>query len=385
MRVFTLFICLLFIAPSAFAQKFSLLKRVFSARKAVEASVKVPSAALPKALSAALAARPVAVPPLLRAPVVSALTPEIKAAVPQHASARTALISEVAKVKPAEAHIGASLLEARNIFTGSLIGSGFVVCSGSGRLYAVLSYHVVGGVGGMVHLRLFNEKGEHRDYDNLFVSAAGAFGINSPDSSIVELPLDAADFVKPLHLAKQAPKPGDKLAAWGSPYAVQGLARLSNLTLVNDEGLKLTMQSEHTPFKLDGFCGSPVLNEAGEVVGIIDGFNHDAYHYFAANARFTLPWLIGNYEQNMIPMLEYKLNGRTAFWVSSGESVGEVRWVNTRGKVKEKVYLPQYPHPFDPAKLEELFPQAKAGDALELDILKHREVARTVTVDIERP
>lgn len=260
-----------------------------------------------------------------------------------------------------------------------------MVRSGSGRLYAVLSYHVVGGVGGMVHLRLFNEKGEHRDYDNLFVSAAGAFGINSPDSSIVELPLDAADFVKPLHLAKQAPKPGDKLAAWGSPYAVQGLARLSNLTLVNDEGLKLTMQSEHTPFKLDGFCGSPVLNEAGEVVGIIDGFNHDAYHYFAANARFTLPWLIGNYEQNMIPMLEYKLNGRTAFWVSSGESVGEVRWVNTRGKVKEKVYLPQYPHPFDPAKLEELFPQAKAGDALELDILKHREVARTVTVDIERP
>ena len=390
MRVFTLFVCLLFIAPSAFAQKFSFLKRVFSARKAVEAPVKAPKVPLPNVAAVEVAVRPVKLPKVVpphvwRAPVVSALTPEIKAVVPHYTSARTALISEVGKVHPAEAHIGASLLEAHNIFTGALIGSGFVVRSGSGRLYAVLSYHVVGGVGGMVHLRLFNEKGESRDYDRLFVSAAGAFGINSPDSSIVELPQDAAGFVKPLHLAKQAPKVGDKLAAWGSPYAVQGLARLDSLRLVNDEGLKLTMQSEHTPFKLDGFCGSPVLNEAGEVVGIIDGFNHDAYHYFAANARFTLPWLIGNYEQNMIPMLEYKLNGRTVFWVSSGESVGEVRLLNARGKVKEKVYLPGYPLPFDPAKLEALFPQAQAGDALELDILRHREVFRTVTVDIERP
>lgn len=168
------------------------------------------------------------------------------------------------------------------------------------------------------------------------MSASGAYGINSPDSSIVELPLDAADFVKPLHLAKQAPKEGDKLAAWGSPYAVQGLARLSNLTLLNAKGVKLTIQSEQTPFKMDGLCGSPILNEAGEVAGIIDGFHKDSLHYFAADARFTLSWLIGNYEQNMVPMFEYKLNGRAAFWVASGESVGEVRWLNSRGKVKEK-------------------------------------------------
>ena len=136
---------------------------------------------------------------------------------------------------------------------------------------------------------------------------------------------------------------------------------------------------------MDGLCGSPVLNEAGEVAGIIDGFHKDSLHYFAADARFTLSWLIGNYEQNMVPMFEYKLNGRAAFWVASGESVGEVRWLNSRGKVKEKVYLPQYPAPFDPAKLEELFPQAKAGDVLELDILKHRELHRTVTVEIDQP
>ena len=385
MRIFTLFICLLFVAPGAFAQKSSFLKRIFSLSRPVEVSVKVPPSALPKALSSALTAHPAAVAPLLRAPVVSALTPEIMAVVAQHKSSCTALISEVAKLKPAEAHMGASLLEARNIFTGSLIGSGFVVRSGSGRLYAVLSYHVVGGPGNMVHLRVFNEKGESRDYERLFVSASGAYGINSPDSSIVELPLDAADFVKPLHLAKQAPKEGDKLAAWGSPYAVQGLARLSNLTLLNAKGVKLTIQSEQTPFKMDGLCGSPVLNEAGEVAGIIDGFHKDSLHYFAADARFTLSWLIGNYEQNMVPMFEYKLNGRAAFWVASGESVGEVRWLNSRGKVKEKVYLPQYPAPFDPAKLEELFPQAKAGDALELDILKHRELHRTVTMEIDQP
>ena len=84
MRIFTLFICLLFVAPGAFAQKSSFLKRIFSLRRPVEVPVKVPPSALPKALSSALTARPAAVAPLLRAPVVSALTPEIRAVVAQH-------------------------------------------------------------------------------------------------------------------------------------------------------------------------------------------------------------------------------------------------------------------------------------------------------------
>ena len=281
-----------------------------------------------------------------------------------------------------EKNIRQSLVEIVGRATGELMGSGFVVRSGSGTLYAVASYHVVGHAGNALAVRMYDAEGNPVFYPCVLVSASGSYGINAPDTAIIELPARAARHVKPLKVAYGLPAPNTTLAAWGIPY-VQGHAiRVGDLRVQHAEGFKIVMHSRQEASHLRGLCGSPVLNEEGKVVGIFNGHKEGQELFFAVNARKALDWLISNYESGRQATLAFKLHGRTVFTLPAGETIGKVRHLDELGRPLAEVYVPRYAGAFDLEHLEGLFPDLKPTDRLDFEIVKHRFVDRIISVEI---
>ena len=282
-----------------------------------------------------------------------------------------------------EKHIRASLVEVVGRASGDLMGSGFVVQSHSGRLYAVVSYHVVGRKGNTVAIRTYPEKGAPVMYNGLIVSAAGSFGINAPDAAIIALPQAAQAYVRPLTIAPSLPEKGSELVVWGSPYACEGFARIDELKVTLAQGIKMVMDSPDVSEEFNGLCGSPVLNAQGQVVGIYSGHDPEQGQVFAVNARQALEWLLESYEQGKLPLpLTYKVYGREVLQIQAEETIGWVYHFDQGGTLLHKVYLPKYNGRFDPEHMEGLFPNVQHGDFLEFEIVKHRFVDRTVSVGI---
>ena len=281
-----------------------------------------------------------------------------------------------------EKYIRQSLVEVVGRASGELMGSGFVVKSGSGRLYAVVSYHVVGRAGNTVALRMYDAAGKPVLYGGAVVSAAGSFGINAPDAAIIELPASAALHVRPLQVAHSLPQEGSELVVWGSPYAANGFARVDELTVKRAQNIKIVMDSPDVSEEFNGLCGSPVLDAQGKVAGIYSGHAPEQGFVFAVNARQALEWLIGNYEKGMVPYTVFKIYGRQVLQVQAEETVGWVYHFDPNGTLLHKVYLPKYPGAFDPEHAERLFPDVRHGDFLEFELVKHRQIQKTISVEI---
>ncbi len=393
MRIVSLFLCLLLAAPSVFAQKVPVkgfLRALTRKTEAVSvANLRYARGVKLPALSAAYspAGRAAELRRLMREqqPVPPSRKPDLAPAAPQ-ALRGPALAwngAEAASaLKETERHIRSSLVVVRGRATGEALGSGFVVRSSSGKLYAVASYHIVGRVGNMFSLELYRADGTPVRYDTVLVSAVGAFGLNAPDAAVLELPSSAAEYVRPLKVAKEMPQPGDELVVWGSPYTETADARVDELKVIQAEGLKIVMESKDVSDDFNGFCGSPLLNAKGEVAGIYSGHAPADEFVFGVSARRTLDWLIGGYEGGMSPYYGYQFRGRTAVRLQGGESVGDVRLFDSSGRLLQKVYLPRYAGPFDPAHTERLFTDVRRGDVLEFDILVHRTVSRTERFEV---
>ncbi|OUO57407.1 trypsin-like peptidase domain-containing protein [Candidatus Avelusimicrobium gallicola] len=291
--------------------------------------------------------------------------------------------AETTSLAQTEKHIRASLVEVVGRASGDLMGSGFVVQSRSGRLYAVVSYHVVGRKGNTVAVRTYPEKGAPVVYNGLIVNAAGSFGINAPDAAIIALPQEAQAYVRPLTIAPSLPEKGSELVVWGSPYACEGFARIDELKVTLAQGIKMVMDSPDVSEEFNGLCGSPVLNAQGQVAGIYSGHDPEQGQVFAVNARQALEWLLESYEQGKLPApLTYKVYGRDVLQIQAEETIGWVYHFDQGGTLLHKVYLPKYNGRFDPEHAEWLFPDVQHGDFLEFEIVKHRFVDRTVSVGI---
>ena len=300
---------------------------------------------------------------------------------------RAALAQQAQQAQPTlaqtEKHIRSSLVEVVGRASGELMGSGFVVRAGSGRLYAVVSYHVVGRRGNTVAVRIYPDQGEPVLYNGLVVNAAGSFGINAPDAAIIALPQEVQAYVHPLKLAPSLPQKGNELVVWGSPYASEGFARIDELKVTLAQGIKIVMDSPDVSEEFNGLCGSPVLDAQGRVVGIYSGHDPERGLVFAVNARQTLEWLVGSVEQGLrLPPMVFKVYGRKFVQLQAEENIGWVYHFDASGTLLQKVYLPKYPGPFDPEHAEKLFPDVRPGDMLEFEIVKHRFVDRTISVGI---
>ncbi len=310
---------------------------------------------------------------------------ELAGLIEKQVAARVALQkTELSPLAKTEKYIRQSLVEVIGRNNGELLGSGFVVRSGAGKLYAVVSYHVVGHAGRTVAVRMYDAQGTPVVYNGLIVNRAGSFGINAPDAAIIALPPAAQKHVRPLQVAASLPPKASELIVWGSPYAANGFARIDELKVQLAQNVKIVMKSPDVSDDFDGLCGSPVLDEQGKVVGIYSGHDPKLGLVFAVNARQTLEWLIGSYEKGMTPAgIPFKVYGRLVMLLQAEETVGWVYHFDQYGTLLHKVYLPQYPGEFDPAAAECLFADVRHGDFLEFEIVKHRIIQRTISVGIE--
>ena len=90
-----------------------------------------------------------------------------------------------------------------------------------------------------------------------------------PDIALVKFRPEDEAFLTPLTLAPQDPRPGEFLQLVG--FATEQLTFMSNIPLLENSLISLRFPMEGDPDVLPGLCGSPVLNEAGEVVGTMTG------------------------------------------------------------------------------------------------------------------
>ena len=296
--------------------------------------------------------------------------------------AQAAKTAALTPLQQTEKHIRQSLVEVIGRATGELMGSGFVVRSGSGKLYAVVSYHVVGHAGNVMSVRMYDEQGKPVLYNGVVVNATGSYGLNAPDAAIIELPPAAAKHARPLKVVSAETAAGEELVVWGTPYASDGFARVDELTVKHAKGFKIVMDSPDVSTDFNGLCGSPVLNQEGRVAGIYSGHDPAMGLVFAVPARKALEWLIGNYEQKLKATFSFQLYGRTVLTLNAGETVGWVHHFAADGTLLHKVYLPRYPEPFEASHAENLFPDVQPGDFLEFEIVRHRFVDRTISVQI---
>lgn len=365
MRILSVFLCILLSAPSVFAQKVP-AKNFWRALTRKTESVPVSNLRYARGVSLSSAA------------AVSAAS--LSAAKVQRVTVQHLL--PPSGLKQTESRIRESLVEVVGRATGELMGSGFVVRSSSGRLYAVASYHVVGSAGNTVSLKMYDTHGNPVRYEGMVVSANGSYGLNAPDASVIALPPAAGLHARPLKVAKETPRPGEELVAWGTPYTEEAFVRVDELKVKHVSGLKIAMESADVTHDFNGLCGSPLLNAKGEVAAVYSGHDPDLGFVFGVDARGALDFLIGHYEQGMIPYYSFEVYGKTAFRLRAGETVGWVRHLDGRGMQLERVYLPLYPEPFDPKAAERLFPDVRRGDVLEFDILLHRVVTRTERFEV---
>lgn len=398
MKTWITLACCLFSTLSLFAQKLPVSKTAAESllRPRQTAPITPPLRYLP-ASSAAKTLRFPPVPAGVATPVLSleeAIPPQ-KGELPAapYAAEKTRLERVLAqRLARAQARVHPPLVETARYMrqslvqvvgsaTGELMGSGFVVRSGSGKLYAVVSYHVVGHAGNKVAVRMYDKLDREITYRGV-VNATGSYGLNAPDAAIIALPPKAAKHALPLKVAADFPQKGEELVVWGTPYAVNGFARADELIVKHVQGFKIVMDSPDVSSDFNGLCGSPVLNQDGKVVGIYSGHDPDRGLVFAVPARKALEWMIGNYERGLSASFSLRLSGREILRLVPGETVGWVRHFSPDGVLLHKVYLPQYPEPFDPAHVETLFPDVRPGDFLEFEVVRHRFLDRMISVEI---
>lgn len=289
----------------------------------------------------------------------------------------------VTSLTQVERHIHQSVVEVFRSGMADFMGSGFVVRSSSGKLYAVASYHVVGRAGNKVDLHMYDKDGKMVVYKDLAVARAGAYGINSVDAAIIALPQEAQNHTRPLEVAPFSPNAGNMLVVWGRSYFETKISKRDQLQVRLAQDMKIVMNRPGVSEKFNGLCGSPLLNEQGKVVGIYSGHNPNTRLVYAVNAQKALDILIGSYEKGEdLPITNFKVFGKTELQLRIDESIGWITHFDRYGSLLNKVYLPKYAGPFDPEHIEQLFGDLRPGDVLEFEVVKHRLTERIVPVDI---
>jgi hypothetical protein len=171
------------------------------------------------------------------------------------------------------------------------LGSGFVI-EHQGHLYGVTAKHVLlmrkGGPPAntdvqsqLAHWRLRDPRGENTLAFGRLINGRASEPVDPEvlkrDSLLFEL-ADAGPF-KPLHLAEHEPKVGERLHAVGCSYSTEATCAQDAYAgkLVERQGDNLLIDLGAQPLDtMFGLSGAPVLNEAGELVGIVSNVLPDA-------------------------------------------------------------------------------------------------------------
>ena len=114
-----------------------------------------------------------------------------------------------------------------------------------------------------------------------------------PDMALVKFRPEDEKMLTPLTLAEQDPTPGEPLSLVG--FGAEQLTFITNSPLLKKSLISLRFPMEGA--RWSGLCGSPVLNSAGEVVGMMTGtrFKNPDYHTGYATRNVYLHALVAAY------------------------------------------------------------------------------------------
>ncbi len=165
----------------------------------------------------------------------------------------------------------------------------------------------------------------------------------SPDSmldiSLVKFSAEDESLLKPLKVAQTPSQIGDTLFSYG--YAVGKETKISRT--VNAQSFISMRTNQAIEGSREGFCGSPLLNANGEVVGIHTGTvekeGNEPDVSFGTHAQF-IQLLVDAYHNNGQAMYDLQLDGHTIAKLNVDEYISNYRLFDENGKMIAQQNIP---------------------------------------------
>lgn len=274
--------------------------------------------------------------------------------------------------------ISRSLVQVVSVSSGGLASGGFVFeefARGKRTLWAAVPYHVAGGKGHPVTLRLRERDGSVRLYPTQ-VTIGGGWGRNALDVSLIRLPQELENQVFALRLSDRPAKPGSRVTAYGftfrqnRPDRPLKVAQTAGVTA----GFRLSGDGS-LPDMRGGFCGAPVVGESGYVLGMhCASEGGETFSVTAAGIKELLrAHYFGRAEQPVF------IKARHVFDIASSESIGRMT-LKRAGKELAQTDVQSYSGPFSYGRAEQAFGsgQIRAGDEISFYITEHHQVTRVI-------
>ena len=204
--------------------------------------------------------------------------------------------------------------------------SGFTFKTKEGEMFGVIAQHIMptGRNGGRV-LENFTARviyqGQEIDIPATVVQMSSPYML---DVALVKFHPKDENLFTPLTLAEQEPEPGDKLYTIG--YGAEQLTFLADKPLT--QNTLVSLRFPLGPYRrISGLCGSPVLNEQGEVVGSFTGGKYliekKELMGFATKSSY-LPALVREYHEKGKITFPLMLEGYKIFDLQVNEHISHV-------------------------------------------------------------
>lgn len=278
--------------------------------------------------------------------------------------------------------ISRSLVQVISISSGGLASGGFVFeefARGKRTLWAAVPYHVAGGEGHPVTLRIRGKDGSVQLHP-LEVTVGGGWGRNAIDVSLIRLPETWAEQVFALRLSDHPVAPGSRLTAYG--YTIKQHEPGRPLVVPQTAGVTAGFRlfgDGRLPEVRGGFCGSPVIGESGYVAGMhCASTGGEIFAITAAGIKELLrAYYFGRAEQTVF------FFGHPVFDIASSESISRMT-LERDGRVISAVDVQLYSGLFSYAEAERAFGGRSIfyRDVIRFHITEHGNTTRVVSFSV---
>ena len=316
--------------------------------------------------------------PVLAKKIEQSLNKNLRRAV--QVGVRTQAPVQAYAAKNVQANINRALVQVVDRGDGLFHTSGFVFeefLTGKRTVWAALPYHSAGRAGREVYLRFFDANGQ--SFVKRFkVTQSGSGGINGLDVSLVKLSPEEAVGLFALRLAPFKPQVGQLAYGYGFTYMLRNEAGYESYprAITDVTGFKITGDF-NLPFDPSGFCGSPIVEKGGYVLGMHCG-SEKGRRSFAVSAEGINKLLRAFYfKENSLPV---KYCGKTLAEITPSQRIGRIV-LKRGGKIIKQVNVFDFTGPFSYQQTERVFRpgEVQKQDELQFEIIENGETVRRIS------
>lgn len=308
--------------------------------------------------------------PALAKKIEQSLNKNLRRAV--QSGVRKQILAPAYAAKQVQENIGRALVQVVDTQDGLFHTSGFVFeefLSGKRTVWAALPYHAAGRAGREVYLRFFDAQG-NSFVERFKVTQSGSGGINGLDVSLVKLPEKLAQRIFALRLLPQKPAVGQYAYGYGFTYMLRNEAgyEMYPRAITDVTGFKITGDF-NLPLDPSGFCGSPIVEKGGYVLGMHCG-SEKGKRSFAVSAEGINKLLRAFYfHENTLPVQCY---GHTVGTITPSQRIGYMV-LKRQGKLIKKIQVFDFAGPFSYQQTERVFRpgEVQKGDEILFEIIEN--------------